>query len=177
MDGAHIQIAPDALRDSPFLLLCYNFVMNVESAPQSPSAATHDALAHIADRVGATASFLCAVHCAALPFVLALLPALGLGFLAEHKFERIFIACASCLALVALIRGYRRHRVASALMLVVPGLILLWLGAYVFDADNSLALHATLVVLGGCCVALAHIVNLRLTHLFGACCEPGEKTH
>ena len=136
--------------------------------------AAHDALAHVADRVGATASFLCAVHCAALPFVLAMLPALGLGFLAEHRFERIFIACASCLALLALIRGYRRHRVASALFLVVPGLLLLWAGAYVFDAENSLALHATLVTIGGCCVALAHIVNLRLTHLFGACCEPGS---
>ncbi|HXD83673.1 MAG TPA: MerC domain-containing protein, partial [Rudaea sp.] len=50
------------------------------------------ALAHAADRLGAAASLLCAVHCAALPFVLALLPALGLGFLANHGFERAFIA-------------------------------------------------------------------------------------
>ena len=34
---------------------------------------------HVADRVGATASFLCAIHCALLPFVLTLLPLLGLG--------------------------------------------------------------------------------------------------
>jgi hypothetical protein len=152
--------------------------MNSPTAPEFPgqasAAAAHDTLAHIADRVGATASFLCAVHCAALPFVLALLPALGLSFLADHKFERIFIACASCLALVALIRGYRRHHVASALFIAVPGLILLWVGAWIFDAESSLALHATLVATGGCCVALAHILNLRLTHLFGACCEPGS---
>ena len=37
------------------------------------------------DRLGATASFLCAVHCAALPLVIATLPAIGLGFLANHE--------------------------------------------------------------------------------------------
>ena len=91
--------------------------MTPESAPKLPVAAAHDMLAHVADRVGATASFLCAVHCAALPFVIAILPALGLSFLADHRFERIFIACASALALAALIRGYRRHRDATALYL------------------------------------------------------------
>src|SRR5881394_1059811 len=79
-----------------------------------------------ADRIGATASFLCALHCAALPFLLAVLPTLGLGFLADHLFERIFIACASALALAVLIRGYRHHHDARALLLMAPGLILLW---------------------------------------------------
>ncbi len=149
--------------------------MNSPSAPELPgsasAAAAHDAFAHIADRVGATASFLCAVHCAALPFVLAVLPALGLGFLADHKFERIFIACASCLALAALIRGYRRHHVATPLRIAVPGLILLWVGAWIFDAESSLPLHATLVTTGGCLLAYAHIRNLRQTHLSNACCH------
>jgi hypothetical protein len=49
-------------------------------------------LTRLADRFGATASFLCAIHCAALPLVIAALPALGLGFLADHRFERTFIA-------------------------------------------------------------------------------------
>ncbi|MEP6939554.1 MAG: MerC domain-containing protein [Rudaea sp.] len=145
--------------------------MNPHSAHPAHADAAHDALAHIADRVGATASFLCALHCAALPFVVALLPALGLSFLADHRFERIFILCASGLALAALIRGYRRHRIATPLVTALPGLALLWIGAWVFDAEDSLALHATLVALGGCCVAFAHVLNLRLTHLFG-CCAP-----
>lgn len=153
------------------ILLCYNLPMNPNAANHLQVDAAHDALAHIADRVGATASFLCALHCAALPFVIALLPAVGLSFLADHRFERIFIFCASGLAFAALIRGYRRHRIASPLWLALPGLSLLWIGAWVFDAEDSLALHATLVALGGCCVALAHVLNLRLTYLFG-CCPP-----
>ncbi len=147
--------------------------MASSSASQLSNNATHDALAHAADRVGAAASFLCALHCAALPFVLTVLPALGLSFLGDHRFERAFIAFASVLALTTLIRGYRRHRVAAALYLLLPGLALLWTGGWIFDTGSAPILHATLVTLGGCSVALAHIVNMRLTHLFGACCAPG----
>lgn len=144
------------------------------SAPRFGNGPAHDALAHVADRVGAVASFLCAVHCAALPFVLTVLPALGLGFLGDHRFERIFIAFASALALGSLIRGYRRHRVASALWVAGAGIALLWTGAWLFDSGDRPVMHAALVTLGGCCVALAHMLNLRLTHLFGACCPPSS---
>jgi hypothetical protein len=150
--------------------------MASSSAPQLSNNAAHDALAHVADRVGATASFLCALHCAALPFVLTVLPALGLSFLSDHRFEHVFIAFASVLALTALIRGYRRHRVAAALCLLAPGLILLWTGGWFFDTGSAPIVHAVLVALGGGCVALAHIVNMRLTHLFGTCCASGEAT-
>jgi len=117
--------------------------------------------AHAADRVGATASFLCALHCAALPFLLAALPTVGLAFLADHAFERIFVGCASVLALVFLLRGYRQHRDARALALLAPGLLLLWLGAFVIDGHAAVGAHALLVSTGGGCVAFAHLVNLR----------------
>jgi len=117
-----------------------------------------------ADRIGAMASFLCALHCAALPFVLAVLPTLGLGFLADHLFERIFIACASALAITVLWHGYRRHHDRRALTLLVPGLVLMWIGGFLVDGHETVGLHALLVVLGGSCVALAHLTNLRLQH-------------
>jgi len=117
-----------------------------------------------ADRIGATASLLCAMHCAALPFVLTVLPTLGLGFLADHPFERIFIACASALALTVLIRGYRHHHDARALLLMAPGLMLLWIGGYLVDGHDTIGVHALLVKIGGTCLALAHLTNLRLQH-------------
>ena len=133
----------------------------------------HSTVAQVAHRIGATASFLCALHCAALPFILAILPALGLAFLADHAFEHWFIAFASVLALTMLIRGYRRHRAPQALYLLLPGLILLWLGGFVFDLETYGLFHATLVFLGGSSVALAHVVNLRLDRLYGDCCAEG----
>jgi hypothetical protein len=153
-------------------MLCYNLTMQPVPTPPVHDPANHAGFAVVADRVGATASFLCALHCAALPFVFALLPALGLGFLADHGFERWFIAFATLLALTMLTRGYLRHRVPLAIGLLLPSLVLLWLGGYVFDFDSSAALHATLVALGGSGVAAAHLVNLRLANAYDACCRP-----
>jgi hypothetical protein len=115
---------------------------------------------HVADRVGATASFLCAIHCAALPFVLALLPLIGLQFLADHRFERGFVFFACALALVALIIGYRRHQRALPLMLAVPGLLLLIFGV-TWAEGISIIVHSVLVTIGGLLVASSHFVNLR----------------
>jgi hypothetical protein len=117
----------------------------------------------IADRFGAIASFLCAIHCAALPFVLALLPLVGLEFLADHRIERAFVVFACALALLTLVNGYRRHRRPGSLMLAFPGLSLLLLGVSVAE-QYPIALHSVLVTCGGVLLASAHFVNLRLDH-------------
>ena len=40
------------------------------------------------DWLGIVASVGCAIHCAAMPFVFAYLPALGLSFLADEAFHK-----------------------------------------------------------------------------------------
>ena len=119
--------------------------------------------ATVTDRGGATASLLCAVHCALLPFVLASLPLIGLGFLADHRFERGFILFACTLALASIGVGFRRHRHFRAFWFVVPGLVLLLVGGFV-DFGSAIYTHAVLVSIGGTLVALAHVTNLRLSH-------------
>jgi len=130
--------------------------------PQSPK--PPGKLIRLADRLGASAAFLCALHCAALPFMLALLPALGLTFLADHGFEHAFIAFATVLASVTLIIGYRRHHVFRAFWFLLPGLILLWTGS-VLDGHAGSSIHALLVATGGTLVTIAHLINLRLSHV------------
>ncbi|BFI95907.1 MAG: MerC domain-containing protein [Rhodanobacter sp.] len=133
---------------------------------------------HVADRVGATASFLCAIHCALLPFVLTLLPLLGLGFLAGHRFERDFVLFAASLALFALIGGYRRHRYPLPLWLALPGLALLVLGVVWVSEQQHIVVHSVMVTCGGLLVASAHFVNLYIdrrhahaeTHVHGPQC-------
>lgn len=129
-------------------------------------------LAALADRFGATASFLCAIHCALLPFVIALLPTLGLGFLADHALERGFVVFACLLALTMLGLGYRRHRRPNALFLLLPAVLLLLAGVLV-DSDRAVVAHAWLVTTGGSLLALAHLVNLRLSHVHDANCRHG----
>lgn len=139
---------------------------------QPPIAATrppapHGRFAAYVDRVGAMASLLCAVHCALLPFVLALLPLIGLGFLAGHAFERGFVACATVLAGASILVAYRRHRRPHALYLMVPGIALLVFGVAI-DLDVHIAIHTVSVVCGGTLVAAAHLTNLVLAHRHGS---------
>jgi hypothetical protein len=126
--------------------------------------------AAMADRFGATASFLCAIHCALLPFVIAVLPALGLAFLADHAIERGFVIFACALASVMLLLGYRRHRRPNALFLLLPAMALLLAGVIV-DFESSAVTHAWLVSTGGSLLAIAHLVNLRLSHVHDANCR------
>ena len=116
-----------------------------------------------ADRVGMAASTVCAVHCALLPLVLGLAPALGLEFGGWVDFDQAFVVFASLFAGTTLALGYRRHRAFKAWALLVPALVLVWLGSFTSLHDHT-AGHAAVMVVGGSLLAAAHFVNLRLTH-------------
>ena len=122
------------------------------------------------DRFGAAASFLCAVHCALLPLLFGVLPALGLAFLSDHRIERAFVAFAIVLATTSLLFGLRRHGSWRAFWFLIPGIGLLIAGMFV-GADHADTLHAVLVSIGGTLVALSHLVNLRLNHVHGPDCR------
>src|SRR5579875_3773602 len=113
-------------------------------------------VAVLADRVGATASLLCAVHCALLPFVLAALPLIGLGFLAGHTFERGFVVCAATLASASIVTAYGRHRRPHALFVLMHGVAI--------DSNAHVGLRTASVVTGGVLVASAHITNQVIAH-------------
>lgn len=116
-----------------------------------------------ADRIGFAASFLCAIHCALLPLALAVLPTLGLsagGWVDIDQGLTVFI---TLLGVTTLAIGYRRHRVFRAWMLLLPGLAMVWAGAFTPLHDHGLV-HAAVMTVGGLMIAAAHLVNLRLSH-------------
>ncbi len=122
------------------------------------------------DRFGALASFLCAVHCALLPLVFGVLPALGLAFLADHAYERAFVSFAIVLASVSLAYGWRKHRSFRAFWLLLPGIGLLVAGMLMAN-NHADPTHAVAVSIGGTLVALSHLMNLRLNHVHGPACN------
>lgn len=124
------------------------------------------------DRLGATGSLLCAIHCALLPAVIALLPTLGIAEWLGDGFERGFVAFATLLGLFTIVWGYRRHRAVRALWLLLPGLGALWLGVGYGPLHESTVAHAIAMTLGGTLVGLAHLANLRLndSHVHDAHC-------
>lgn len=128
---------------------------------------------HKADRVGAIASLVCAAHCALLPVVIALLPALGIATAFSEHFEEWFAVFATLLGLFALVTGYRRHRALHALLLLVPGLLIIWVGVLYAPLHHSVWPHALVMTAGGSLIALAHLANLRLNreHVDGSDCD------
>ena len=128
--------------------------------------------APVLDRLGATGSLLCAIHCALLPLAIALLPSLGIATWLGDDFEQGFVVFATLLGLFTLLWGYRRHRAVRALGLLVPGLSALWLGVMVQPLHEAAVPHAVVMTLGGTLVGLAHLANLRLSHghVHGAHC-------
>jgi hypothetical protein len=129
--------------------------------------ATPTSSLHRADRIGFAASFLCAIHCALWPWLLALAPAFGLEFGGWVDLDQAFVVFATLLGVSTLSLGWRRHRIFHAWALLVPGLVLVWAGSFgPLHAHNLM--HAGVMVLGGSLLALAHMLNLRLTHMAAA---------
>jgi hypothetical protein len=122
------------------------------------------------DRFGAAGSLICAIHCAVLPILIATLPALGLAAWMGDGFEQGFVLFASLIGLFSVFWGYRRHGEVRALGLLIPGLLLLWLGILYAPLHHALVPHALAMTAGGTLVGLAHMANLRLVHVHDASC-------
>ncbi|HEY0505016.1 MAG TPA: MerC domain-containing protein [Lysobacter sp.] len=118
----------------------------------------------VLDRIGALGSLLCAIHCALLPLVIAVLPSLGVAAWLGSSFEEAFVLFATGLGLFSMVWGYRRHRAVQALSLLVPGLLVLWVGVLYRPLHESVIPHAIAMTFGGTLVGLAHLANLRLNH-------------
>ena len=113
------------------------------------------------DISGATASWLCAVHCLALPFLITLLPLVGLSFLLDETTERVFIVISILLATASLLPAYfRQHGKMRTILLAFSGIALLILTHLLFE--ESPFLKVTFLLSGAILISAAHIINRRL---------------
>lgn len=116
------------------------------------------------DRLGATGSLLCAVHCALTPVLLAAAPSLGLSLWFDGGLERTLVMFVTLVALASLGWSYLRHRALRALGILLPGLAALWAGLLYAPLHEAVVPHAVVMTFGGTLVGLAHLMNLRLNH-------------
>lgn len=82
------------------------------------------------DWLGITASVGCAIHCAAMPFVIAWLPTLGLRFLADESFHQWMVLVCLALAAAAFVPGLRQHGNWIPVSVGAFGLSLITLAAF-----------------------------------------------
>jgi hypothetical protein len=103
--------------------------------------------------------FACAVHCIVVPLLFGVLPALGLGFLADHAFDLAIVAIASVCAVFGARSGWRSHRDLRVVAGFLLSVVILVVGHAL--GDDSAAGRIPNVI-GGLLLAATHLVNLRL---------------
>lgn len=114
--------------------------------------------------IGLSASFLCLIHCLALPFVTPLLP-----FLVGHNHwlvESIFVTLIM-LSTITIYKGYREHQEPRSLILGILGFALLFT-SLLFDHNQ---LQIIISVSGSMLMTAAHYTNYKLCKVVEPCCH------
>lgn len=96
----------------------------------------------ISDWLGMVASVACAIHCAAMPFVIGFLPMLGISFLADEVFHQVMVFVCLGLAGVSFVPGFRKHRRYMPVALGGLGLALIASAAFFLEGECCAACEA-----------------------------------
>jgi hypothetical protein len=113
------------------------------------------------DRTAIGASFLCLLHCAGIPLLLAALPALSRVVALPESFHFWMLGFAIPSSAIALLGARRAHGGNALLVFGGFGLALMTLAATIFSRTPA---EAALTIAGGLCLATAHLLNLRSRH-------------
>ena len=110
------------------------------------------------DLAGFIVSFLCAIHCAAMPILISW-GLLSSTALESHAiFEWVIIGLSIIIASWSLFRSYiRDHRNLIPILIVTFGFALILI-------DHLSHAHGWMLVVGGLSIASAHLVNWKMLH-------------
>ncbi len=132
----------------------------------------------LCDCVGVVCSSACAINCAAIPFLIGWLPALGLSWLADEGFHQWMVGICFLMAVAAVIPGYRRHRRKLVPLLAIAGVSVLATGAFAVTDDccqqGVAALDASADAVRDECCAAPQESNTPARNNTPDCCKHGE---
>ncbi len=114
------------------------------------------------DRLGASLSVACALHCALQPLLLLALPFLGLSFLLNEQAETIFLICSALLASFSLVQGHQHHGRSTAFPVLALSLALI----IASRLPGLSHMEMILAVTGALGIASAHGINMYLHRQF-----------
>ncbi len=114
---------------------------------------------HTLDRLAIWLSGLCLVHCLVFPVAIALLPVLAGVLPRQWWVHPLILAVALPLAVVALVRGWRRSGDARPVLIGAIGLAFLVAGVVAVEESTA---EVVLTVTGGLVLSSAHLLNWRL---------------
>lgn len=123
----------------------------------------------IADKAAISLSFLCTLHCLALPILMLSVPTVTAMGLAGEEFHRWLLLVVVPTSLVALSMGCKKHNNLKVMAAGLVGLTILIAAAVVgHDLFGELGEKA-LTVAGALAVAVGHYFNHRLCQTHDDC--------
>ena len=111
------------------------------------------------DSLAVTISGVCAVHCLALPLIVAAYPLLGSWSMDDLLFHRLLLIVIIPVSLIALLLGYRTHRSRQVAVLGMLGIAILALVAMSGHDWLSTTAERLATTGGGLILASGHVIN------------------
>lgn len=123
------------------------------------------------DSIGFIASTLCAIHCAAMPFIIIFLTVYGFQFIANPVVEYLFIGSSVLIGIFTFTHGYfNHHRKLYPGIIFISGLLIILTGHFIFHDHNHLEhfnademLYFMIAPAGAFLIGLSHYLNRKLT--------------
>lgn len=108
------------------------------------------------DKLGATLSFLCLIHCLVWPWLVMLTPFLAMTDDITHRWLFILLAP---IAVIASVNGYAMHHQLKACLLILLGLAIVGLPVFIEMAHVP---ETIITVFGSLLLMAGHVFNRRM---------------
>ncbi len=120
-------------------------------------------LINLFEKLGYSASFICAIHCTLMPILMTFLPLLGISMFADENLELILLLLSGISGLLTMCFGYKRHKSIKASLYFYVGFGLVALMHTLHEHINkSNLVFNLLLVLGSILIIYSYKINKRL---------------
>jgi len=123
----------------------------------------------LSDKLAISLSFLCTIHCLALPLLLVMLPSLAALPLADEAFHLWMVIAVIPVSAYALTMGCTKHKRYHLLLIGGIGLALLIAASFLGHDLLGETWEKTLTISGAVVIAAGHVLNYRLCQLQYKC--------
>jgi len=110
------------------------------------------------DKIAVILSMICVLQCLFMPFLITMLPFLDFWWLSDEFLHPLLLIVVIPLTFLALLPGYFRHRNLKPLIIAIPALLLLIVGAFIGESMTE----KYLTISGAIILAVAHLLNIGL---------------
>ncbi len=125
------------------------------------------AVTSVLDRSAIGLSFLCVLHCLAVPLTLILMPSLAALPIADERVHLLLVLLVLPTSTVALTLGCRQHGLKHILAWGLTGIAILVLAAVLGEGFLGEYGEKILTVVGSVLVAVGHILNFKCCRTAG----------